>query len=79
MGVPMTAAPEHENEVSFWEYEVASATSFTPNLKALAENGTSVEVMTGKRSRDSWYARMTIEQQEILGCPRMVVPGPQRV
>jgi hypothetical protein len=29
----MTAAPEHENGVNFWEYEVASATSFTPNLK----------------------------------------------
>jgi len=83
-GVPATSGQGAENEVNFWENEFLVVSMYTPDLRKLVLNGTSVGVMAGERSRDAWYARTTIEQEKIinnhpqtpkLGCLRMVVPG----
>jgi pimeloyl-ACP methyl ester carboxylesterase len=74
-GVPLTTAAEPENGINFWENEFLVALSYCPDLRRIVENGTSVGVVAGKRSGDAWYSRTTIEQEKILGCLRMVVPG----
>ncbi|TVY82974.1 putative hydrolase [Lachnellula suecica] len=74
-GVPDVASPEPENPINFWENEVLPASLYTPDLRRLVEHGTSVGLMAGKRSRDATFARTTIEQENILGCLRMIVPG----
>ena len=74
-GVPLTVAAEKENEINFWENEYLVLLGYSPDLRRIVENGTSVGVMAGKRSADAWYCRTTIEQEKILGCLRMVVPG----
>lgn len=74
-GVPPTHAPEPHNPINFWQNEFFPATFYTPDLRKIVRNGTSVAVIAGKRSRDAWYARTTIEQADILGCARIVAPG----
>ena len=74
-GVPATSGQGKENEKNFWENEFLVISMYTPDLRRLVENGTSVGVMAGRRSRDAWYARTTVEQEKVLNCERMVVPG----
>jgi len=73
--VPATAGPEPENPINFWENEFLPVSFYTPDLRRIVENGTSVGLMAGVRSRDAMYVRTTIEQEKILGCLRMMVPG----
>ena len=74
-GVPPPAIPEPENAVNFWDNEMAVGSVYTPDLRRLVENRTSVGVMRGARSRDAFYARTTVEQAKILHCPLATVPG----
>lgn len=74
-GVPLTTPPEPENPANFWEHEYLAAVYYLPDLRRIIENGTSVGVMAGERSRDAFYSRTTLEHEKILGCLRMVVPG----
>lgn len=74
-GVPATAPLEPENLRNFWENEFYVISTYTPNLWRIRENGTKVGLMRGVRSGDAFYARTTYEQEKILGCPRMDVPG----
>jgi pimeloyl-ACP methyl ester carboxylesterase len=74
-GVPLTTGPEPENPENFWEHEYLVALHYSPDLRKVVENGTSVGVMAGERSRDAFYSRTTVEHEKILGCLRMVVPG----
>ncbi|KAK4158067.1 Alpha/Beta hydrolase protein [Chaetomidium leptoderma] len=74
-GVPKTTPPGPENPANFWRYEFPMLVGFSPNLWRVRQNGTSVGLMRGVRSRDASYARATYEQEKILGCLRMDVPG----
>ncbi|RYP77572.1 hypothetical protein DL769_003378 [Monosporascus sp. CRB-8-3] len=69
------AHPERENSVNFFENELETVASYTPNLHRIKENGTSVGIMTGELSGDAFYALSTYEQAKILDCPRHDVPG----
>lgn len=73
--VPPTQPPEPHNPINFWQNEFYPASFYSPDLRKIAKNGTSVAVIAGRRSRDAWYARTTIEQADILGCVRIVAPG----
>jgi hypothetical protein len=48
---------------------------YNTDLRKIVRNQVSVGVLARKRSEDAFYARSTLEQAEILGCPRLVVPG----
>jgi pimeloyl-ACP methyl ester carboxylesterase len=74
-GVPATTPPEPENRINFWENEVLPISLYTPDLRRIVENGTSVGLMFGERSRDALCVQTTVEQEKILGCLRMMVPG----
>lgn len=74
-GVPPSSPSPPEDVVNFWTYEFPAVSFPNPDLRRIVDNGTSVGLMTGKRSRDAYYARATYEQEKILGCPRMDVPG----
>lgn len=74
-GVPATTPPEVENVINFWDNEFYIISTYTPNLWRLKDIGTKVGLLRGVRSKDAKYARTTYEQEKILGCPRMDVPG----
>ncbi|KAH8179047.1 alpha/beta hydrolase fold domain-containing protein [Sarocladium implicatum] len=74
-GVPQCSMQGRENLENAWKYEVQVFSSYLPNLWRIKEQGTSVGLMRGVRSRDAFYARTTYEQEKILGCLRMDVPG----
>jgi pimeloyl-ACP methyl ester carboxylesterase len=74
-GVPATTSPEPENQINFWQNETLPMSLYTPDLRRIVENGTSVGLMFGERSRDALYVQTTVEQEKILGCLRMRVPG----
>lgn len=64
-----------ENGPYFFEYEYTIVTIYTPNLVKLRDNAVSMAVIAGEDSKDAYYARTTLVQAEILGCPRFVWPG----
>jgi hypothetical protein len=66
---------EPENVVNWFENEFLQFTIWCPDLRVIAKNGVSVAVAAGKASADAFYARTTVLQAEILGCPRLVLPG----
>lgn len=74
-GVPPASMQGQENLENAWTNEVQVFTSYLPNLWRIREQGTSIGLMRGIRSRDAPYARTTYEQKKILGCLRMDVPG----
>jgi pimeloyl-ACP methyl ester carboxylesterase len=74
-GIPAFSLPSPENAINFLENELLLATTWNPDWRKIVRNGVSVSVMAGKRSVDAIYVRTTVEQQEVLGCERMVVPG----
>ncbi|TEA11862.1 putative hydrolase [Colletotrichum sidae] len=74
-GVPATVAPEAANRENFWANEFLVLTCYVPSLHRLRENGTSVGLMRGVRSRDAFFARAVEEQAKILGCLKFDVPG----
>ncbi|WDK19429.1 acetyltransferase/esterase [Colletotrichum graminicola] len=74
-GVPSTVSPEPSNPVNFWENEFAILLGYLPSLYRIKENNTSIGLMRGTRSRDAWYAQAVDEQEKILECPRLDVPG----
>lgn len=74
-GMPPPKPPNPGNLRNFWENEFLVLLGYTPNLFRIKENGTSVGVMRGERSRDAFYARTTDEQARILDCPHFMVPG----
>ena len=75
LGVPGTIAPPRHDAVHLWENEFLPTMAYTPDLRRVRDNGTSVAVMAGEKSRDAWYARTTFEQANIMGCSRVVAPG----
>ncbi|SPO02057.1 uncharacterized protein DNG_04730 [Cephalotrichum gorgonifer] len=74
-GVPPASPMPPDDAVNHWTNEIGIFSFPVPDLRRIVENGTSVGLMTGLRSRDVWYARATYEQEKILGCLRMDVPG----
>jgi pimeloyl-ACP methyl ester carboxylesterase len=74
-GVPKPASPEPSNGRNFWENEFPRLLGYAPNFFRIKENKTSVGVMRGARCKEAFYARAIEAQAEILGCPRMTVPG----
>ncbi|OLN96275.1 putative hydrolase [Colletotrichum chlorophyti] len=74
-GVPRPMKPEPWNAENLWANEFTVLLGFLPNLFRIKENGTSVGVIRGIRSRDAWYAQVVNEQEKILGCPRFDMPG----
>jgi pimeloyl-ACP methyl ester carboxylesterase len=74
-GLPKSVSPEPENARNFWEYEFPSQLGYCPNFFRIKENKTSIGVMRGVRCKEAFYARAIEYQAEILGCPRMTVPG----
>ncbi|KAJ9136701.1 Acetyltransferase/esterase [Pleurostoma richardsiae] len=73
-GVPPTAAPEPWNAVNFWDNEVISS-FYVPDFRKIVARKVSIGVMNGESSRDAFYARAVYEQEKVLGCVRMLVPG----
>lgn len=74
-GVPQTNPPEPENPINFWDNEFYGASFYVPDMRRIIANKVSIGLMTGARSRDAFYALTTYEQEKILGCLRMTVPG----
>ncbi|KAK3326005.1 Alpha/Beta hydrolase protein [Apodospora peruviana] len=75
-GIPTCVSPDPKNRVNFWENEIPILIGgYVSNLWRVKENGTSVGVMRGVRCKDAFFARATVEQAKILGCPLAVVPG----
>ncbi|KAK1973612.1 acetyltransferase/esterase [Colletotrichum cereale] len=74
-GVPSPVSPEPSNPVNFWENEFTVLLGYLPSLYRIKKNKTSVGLMRGTRSRDAWYAQAVDEQEKILECPRLNVPG----
>ena len=74
-GVPPPTSMPPEDAVNHWTYEIGVVSFPSPDLRHIVANGTSVGLMTGLRSRDAWYAKATYEQEKVLGCLRMDVPG----
>lgn len=70
---PTPAPPE--NMVNFLENDFVIGSMYNPDWRKIVRNNVSVGVLAGKRSEDAFYARATLEQEAILGCQRMVVPG----
>ncbi|GJC83252.1 putative hydrolase MW2501 [Colletotrichum liriopes] len=74
-GVPKPVSPEAINPENFWANEFTVLLGYLPSLYRIKENKTSVGLMRGTRSRDAWYAQAVDEQEKILECPRLDVPG----
>ncbi|KAI9148265.1 hydrolase [Paramyrothecium foliicola] len=74
-GVKPRMKPEDGNTINFWNNEILSATTFTPDLHKIKKHGVSVGLMRGEASADAFYARTTYEQAKILECERWDVPG----
>lgn len=64
-----------DNAPFFFEYEYTVFTIYTPNMAKLRENAVSMAVIAGEESKEAYYARTTLVQAEMLGCPRFVWPG----
>lgn len=67
--------PSEEDMQNFWENEFLQFTIYCPDLTKITDNKVSIGVAAGVKSADAFYARTTIRQAEILGCPRFLVPG----
>lgn len=72
---PPRALPNPENMDNFWANEFMQLTIYLPDLRKVLDNKVSISVVAGEKSRDAFYARTTIPQSEILGCPWYVLPG----
>lgn len=70
-GLPISA----EDEMNFWEYEFLTFTIYCPDLLRIVENAVSIAVAVGLKSGDAFYARTTVHQAKILGCPRYFLLG----
>lgn len=66
---------EPENVANWFENEFLQFTIWCPDLRPIAQNHVSIAVAAGEGSLDAFYARTTVPQAEILGCPRIVLPG----
>lgn len=66
---------EPENGDNFWTNEFLQFTIYMPDLRKIVGNGVSIAVAAGVKSEDAFYARATFPQSEILGCPRIMLPG----
>ena len=66
---------EPQNAELFWKFEFMQFTIYCPDLRKIVENKVSIAVAAGRKSEDAFYARTTIPQSEILGCPRIMMPG----
>jgi pimeloyl-ACP methyl ester carboxylesterase len=73
LAAPLPPAPE--NTKNFFEKEFLIGSTYNPDWRKIVRNGVSVGVLAGERSKDAFYARTTIEQADLLGCLRWVVPG----
>lgn len=73
------AATTLDNAPFFFEYEYTVFTIYTPNMPKLRDNGVSMAVVAGEKSKDAYYARTTAVQAEMLGCPRIMWPGAHTV
>lgn len=66
---------EPEELVNFWENEFVMFTIYCPDLRKIVDNGVSIAVGAGRKSKDVFYARTTIPQAKILDCPRFLFTG----
>ena len=66
---------EPQNAELFWKFEFMQFTIYCPDLRKIVENKVSIAVAAGRTSEDAFYARTTFPQSEILGCPRIMMPG----
>ena len=73
--IPKPTPAPSQNLVNFIENDFLIGSTYNPDWRKIIRGRVSVGVLAGKRSEDAFYARATIEQAEILGCPRMIVPG----
>ena len=67
--------PAEADLVNFWDNEFLTFTIYCPDLRKIVDNKVSIAVAVGSRSGDAFYARTTIKQAEILGCPHLQFPG----
>jgi len=74
-GLAMPGPTPPENLRNFFENEFLLATLYNPDWRKILRNGVSIGVLAGERSGNAFYALTTIEQSDILGCPRGIVPG----
>ncbi|KXH53623.1 acetyltransferase/esterase [Colletotrichum simmondsii] len=74
-GVPRTGPSDPMNPPNHWANEFAVLLGYLPSLYRIRENGTSIGLMRGIRSREAWYAQAVDEQAKILGCPKLDVAG----
>lgn len=73
--VPTNEPPPPENGANFFDNEFYGASFYVPDMRRIIANKVSIGLMTGARSEDAFYALTTYEQEKILGCLRMTVPG----
>jgi hypothetical protein len=48
---------------------------YCPDLHKIVDSKVSICVAAGVKSADAFYARTTVPQSQILGCPRFIFPG----
>ncbi|KAL4863699.1 Alpha/Beta hydrolase protein [Aspergillus spectabilis] len=72
---PPLSTPSADDTKNFWENEFMQFTIYCPDLRKIVKNGVAIGVAAGVKSADAFYARTTVPQSEILGCPRFMVPG----
>jgi pimeloyl-ACP methyl ester carboxylesterase len=76
-GLPLSH-PEPENAETWWANDVLLLGTYCPDLRRIVESKVSIAVAAGENSKDDFYARTAIEQEETLKCPRLVFPGGHR-
>ncbi|KAF9884524.1 hypothetical protein FE257_001712 [Aspergillus nanangensis] len=72
---PTGEKPDLDDQKNFWENEFLQFTIYCPDLRRIVKNQVSIATAAGWKSADAFYARTTIQQAEILGCPRFMFPG----
>ncbi|KAK5188780.1 hypothetical protein LTS03_011342 [Exophiala xenobiotica] len=66
----------HETGDYFFEYVYLYFGLYTPDLDRIRRNHVSIVVARGEGSREAFYARTVDRQAEIIGCSKLVFPGP---
>lgn len=74
-GLKMSSPAPPENSKNFFDNEFLIGSTYNPDWRKIVKNKISVGVLAGERSCDAFYARATVEQADVLGCMRTVVPG----
>jgi hypothetical protein len=75
MDSPGSFKPDLANLYDWFQNEFLVMTIYCPDLRKVVQNKVSVAVMAGEKSKDAFYARITIGQAEFMQCSRVMVPG----